>query len=217
MDRSRVRSASPLIQLRETAKSSSSLGRTSSGLARETDKYIPRSKKASTSMGNLDMLLPNESNQSFVSLSEDGSDNAAVSSFSIRSQSSHRPRIISKSVDTGNLVSDSQNSLDSAQQSSFSNTSPMVRSKSSFCIHHNALSGSEMKSKSTGSNSSVDLFKHSAFDLHEPKLEAQTSSDKLLDTSDDGFCKDLEMKGFLGIWNNPVARYIFNLMAGYTF
>ncbi|KAI8898380.1 hypothetical protein BC833DRAFT_565015 [Globomyces pollinis-pini] len=116
-----------------------------------------------------------------------------------------RPRLLSKSLD---------NSTELIPRASTSNTnySAIVRSKSTYSISLSMVLQLETKAKQIGSVTSLqDNLQTQPSNVGEKmrqfsKLEAVLSAASMTLLNEDGFLKEIEMKGFSGIWNHPVTR-----------
>lgn len=202
MERNRGKSASPLIQTRGVAKSTASLVKPQSVSREEPDILEPRTKKASSSIGNIKTIAAQSQNQSSFTVSEDGSEQG-VSRYSLRSLHSTKPRPGSKSVESSEKLMDWDFPMDSSL--AVIGASPMVRSRSTFSIHLNSFALAESRLKAIGSAASLDNPRET---LQATRSTFFNSADNLL--SEEGFLRDIQLKGFAGIWSHAATRFADN-------
>lgn len=214
MERSRAKSASPLSQLRGAA---SMLIR--SPLSSDTPSN-PR--LISNSTGDFD-VSKQASIANIGSTSEGSSANS--SRYSLKSQPtlSLRPRITSRSAEPTDRRIYRDMSPNSTVKSTFPQVSFLVRSRSSYSINFCAYAAmdrrilgssasslaAEASKNSLGTNASEDMrFRKCTEETSAASLPTRPTLDNLL-LLEDGFLRDIEIKGFLGIWNHVATRLYF--------
>jgi hypothetical protein len=120
----------------------------------------------------------------------------------------HRPRQMSRSTEISE-ANDIRDQTTPLRYAAMHGGSPLVRSRSTYSINMNVFAFAEAKIKAANSASSFDLIKdvnRSATSSESGKVENKGIPDSQLE---DGFLREIELKGFAGIWGHPVTRYEF--------
>ncbi|KAJ3252436.1 Rho guanine nucleotide exchange factor 26 [Boothiomyces macroporosus] len=211
MDRNRARSASPLLQLRNVAKSTNALAKSPSPLiestSRETLEAVPRTQKTSNSMGNIKEMESGSAMGSTVSIhqsqqSVESDKITATSRFSIQPS---KILTTSKSTEATSEVS-SPLKTSNSDYLTIPSTSWIVRTRSSYAIHFSYLNDLKFKQFSQ-SILSIDApdsaSSRERINSHQP---GAMSTDSLNLLGEEGFLKEIEIKGFTGIWNHSITR-----------
>ncbi|KAJ3310864.1 Rho guanine nucleotide exchange factor 26 [Boothiomyces sp. JEL0838] len=214
MDRNRARSASPLLQLRNVAKSTNALAKSPSPLiestSRETLEAVPRTQKTSNSMGNIKEMESGSAMGSTVSIhqsqqSVESDKITATSRFSIQPS---KILTTSKSTEATSEVS-SPLKTSNSDYLMIPSTSWIVRTRSSYAIHFSYLNDLKFKQFSQ-SILSIDApdsaSSRERINSHQP---GTMSTDSLNLLGEEGFLKEIEIKGFTGIWNHSITRLYF--------
>ncbi|KAJ3273153.1 hypothetical protein HDV01_004793 [Terramyces sp. JEL0728] len=216
MDRNRARSASPLLQLRNVAKSTSTLAKSPSPLiestSRDTLENTPRTQKTSNSMGNIKEM-------------ESGSAVGSTASISQSQQSieSEKPPVSSRfSVQPSKILTTSKSTEVTSESASTSplktsysdylvvpSTSWIVRTRSSYAIHFSYLSDLKFKQFSQSILSIDAPESTSSRERVNSQQPGHMSTDSLNLLGEEGFLKEIEIKGFTGIWNHSITRLYF--------
>lgn len=206
MEHSKSKSATSLIEITvDVVKSIPSLDIANPRTASQ-NLDLPRTKAASSSTGN--MAFPTELKiLNTNAVSEDAVDN--VPKYSTKSASAtpaHRPRQMSKSIEIP-VHFDSQDQATPLRSAGLRSGSPLVRSKSTYSIHTNVFTFADIKIRAANSASSFELIKDkeaSSSISDAAKSDIKVMTDIALD---DGFLRDIDLKGFAGIWGHPVTRF----------
>jgi hypothetical protein len=179
MDRTRARSASPLVRFRGK---SNSIGEV------VTDNFAPRAGIPSSSEGNLEKAITSSANQLEILC------NSAEDALSTPNLGHHHPRQLSKFDNPKDNVSISTSK--SSIIPYVSDFCMMVRSKSSFSIQTNAFTAIGHKKYA--------LERHHS--LRESKDTIKVATVDIEVEMGEGLLRDLERKGFYGLWSHTVTR-----------
>lgn len=212
-----------LERMKNIAKSTNALSKTS-----RTSQLIPRNSKSVTGLSNLGDLhispisngnLPNsisaseDSNEAGVLsnmthlVTETKKDSSTANSTQLSDEVVQLPRNISKSVgSTVNLLDGDILSLHYV----------LVRSRETFSIPFSAFFTSE-KSVSQGFPTlgetqlldSEENMTNLSGDIGEKIIQSSFFSQEDLIIAEDGFLRDVQMKGFTGIWCHPATNLYF--------